>query len=200
VASPETARTAPGGDRGGPQTDRLGSAIDLTNSPPQDGLQPPVTIVIAGPATAKGRARATRAGVFYTPAKTRAYEAHGRFMAQLEMAGRAPLTGPVKLIVLVVLAVPSSWSGRRRAAAITGEIRPTARPDLDNFVKSAADAINGICIIDDSQITEIQAQKRYGVEPKLVMTIEPIAALPSNVVRKEFPAPAGKPDPQLRST
>ena len=51
----------------------------------------PVTVIIAGPAVPKGRARMTRRGVAYTPAKTRKYEAHGRLAAQLAMDGRPPL-------------------------------------------------------------------------------------------------------------
>jgi hypothetical protein len=37
----------------------------------------PVTVVIGGLPTAKGRPRMTRLGIAYTPAATRKYEAHG---------------------------------------------------------------------------------------------------------------------------
>jgi Holliday junction resolvase RusA-like endonuclease len=140
----------------------------------------PITVTIDGRAIAKGRARFTRIGFAYTPAKTRRYEAHGRLAAQLAMGDRPPLTGPVHLTALVELPIPTSWSKRRTAAAIVGEIRPTSRPDVDNYLKSAMDAINGIVIADDSLIVEVTAEKKFGVDPKLVLLITPLGAMASN--------------------
>jgi Holliday junction resolvase RusA-like endonuclease len=140
---------------------------------------PPVTVIIDGPAVAKGRPRMTRRGFAYTPAATRKYEAHGRLAAQLAMDG-PPIDVPVRLVALVELPIPASWSGRRRAAAITGDIRPTSRPDIDNYVKAAADALNGIVITDDALIVELDARKRYSGDPKMVLTVMPLAALPAN--------------------
>ena len=137
----------------------------------------PVTVIIAGPAVPKGRPRMTRRG---TTASTRKYEAHGRLAAQEAMNGRAPIAVPVRLVALIELPVPASWSGRKRAAAITGDIRPTTRPDLDNYAKSATDALNGIVVADDSLIVELDARKRYGIAPKVVLTVMPLSARPAN--------------------
>jgi Holliday junction resolvase RusA-like endonuclease len=139
-----------------------------------------ITIVIDGPAVAKGRPRMTRKGFAYTPAATRKYEAHGRLAAQLAMDGQPPLTTPVRMVALVELPIPASWSGRRRTAGMTGDIRPTSRPDLDNYVKAAFDAINGIVVTDDSLVVELEARKSYGPDPKVVLTVTPLAALPAN--------------------
>src|SRR5262250_2630919 len=62
-----------------------------------------VTIVIAGPPTAKGRPRMTRKGFAYTPAATRKYEAHGRLAAQLAMDGRPPIAVPVRAEIVIDL-------------------------------------------------------------------------------------------------
>jgi Holliday junction resolvase RusA-like endonuclease len=140
----------------------------------------PITITIDGPAVAKGRARFTRAGITFTPSKTRQYEAHARLAAQLAMGDRPPLTGPVHLTALVELPIPASWSKRRSAEAIVGQIRPTSRPDVDNYLKSAMDAICGIVIADDSLIVEVTARKKYGADPKLVLLITPLDAMASN--------------------
>ena len=78
------------------------------------------------------------------------------------------------------LPIPVSWSKRRRAVAITGDIRPTSRPDRDNFIKAAADAVSGIVVADDSLIVELDARTRYGSDPKVVLTIVPLPALSSN--------------------
>ena len=91
------------------------------------------------------------------------------------MASRPPLQGPVRLELVVELPIPASWSRKRRLAAIAGWILPTTRPDLDNYVKSALDAINTIVIADDCQIVELHARKRYGEQPKLVATVFALA-------------------------
>ena len=136
-----------------------------------------ITIVIGGEPVAKGRPRMTRKGFVYTPSKTRKYEAHGRLAAQLAMNGRPPINVPVRAEISVDLPVPISWSGKRRDAALRGEIRPTSRPDTDNYVKAALDAVNSIVIADDSLVVEIDAVKRYATVPQLVITITPLPAL-----------------------
>jgi Holliday junction resolvase RusA-like endonuclease len=139
-----------------------------------------VTITIGGEPTAKGRPRATRRGFVYTPAKTRRYEAHGRLAAQLAMNGRPPIEAPVRVELLIELPVPSSWSERKRADAITGAVRPTSRPDVDNYLKAILDAINSIVVVDDAQIVDVCATKKFGIAPKMLATVFPLAAVSSN--------------------
>jgi Holliday junction resolvase RusA-like endonuclease len=136
-----------------------------------------VTIVIGGEPTAKGRPRVTRKGFVYTPAKTRRYEAHGRLAAQLAMAGRPPISVPVRAEITVDLPVPASWSGKRREAALRGEIKPTTRPDCDNYCKAAMDAINNIVVSDDSMIVDLVVSKRYASIPQLTIAVAPLPAL-----------------------
>jgi len=140
----------------------------------------PVTVVIAGEPVAKARPRLTRRGIAYTPAHTRKYEAHGRLAAQLAMGDRPPIEVPVRLELVADLPIPDSWSGRRRALAVTGDLLPTSRPDVDNYIKAGLDSLNEIVVRDDSQVVEITARKRFSVAPKLVMTVFPLEAACSN--------------------
>ena len=144
----------------------------------------PITILVNGTAVAKGRPRATRKGFVDTPAATRKYEAHARLAAGLAMEGRPPLQGPVKLELLVELPIPMSWSKRKHAAAIVGDVMPTSRPDLDNYVKSALDAINTIVVVDDSQVVEVHGRKKYGEAPKLVATVYPLDGTASHEAKE----------------
>jgi len=136
-----------------------------------------VTIVIGGEPVAKGRPRATRRGFVYTPAKTRKYEAHGRLAAQIAMTGRVPIAVPVRAEVMIDLVPPASWSNKRRDAALRGDIRPTTRPDADNYVKAALDAVNAIVVTDDSLVVDLVATKRYAAVPQLTIVITPLPAL-----------------------
>jgi Holliday junction resolvase RusA-like endonuclease len=138
------------------------------------------TIVIGGVAVAKGRPRVTRKGFVYTPGATRKYEAYRRLAAQEAMVDRAPIAVPAKAEISVDLPVPQSWSAKRQATALAGYIRPTSRPDTDNYVKAALDAINGIAITDDSLVVELAAWKRYLRVPKLTITVTPPPSAAAN--------------------
>jgi Holliday junction resolvase RusA-like endonuclease len=146
----------------------------------QGDRRDPVTVIISGDPVAKARPRMTRRGFVYTPAATRKFEAHSRLAAQMAMDGRPPIEAPVRIELLVELPVPVSWSRRKTADAITGHIRPTSRPDVDNYLKAILDAINTIVAADDAQVVEVCAKKKFSVAPKMIATIFPLDATPSN--------------------
>ena len=162
-----------------------------------------ITITIGGEPVAKSRPRFVRkTGIAFTPSHVRKYEAHGRLAAQLAMAGKPPITVPVRAEIMINLPVPASWSGRRRDAALRSDIRPTTRPDADNFVKAGLDAINTIVVADDSLVVDLVVSKRYASIPQLTITITPLRA--TTAQRTSFAASSGKgeatafPSPQLR--
>ena len=110
-----------------------------------------------------GKARA------YTPRKTADYEE--------KLAGYCPvnvINGPVRVDINVTLAIPSSWSGGVREQAILGRVRPTSRPDVDNYAKAILDAIEGRAFVDDSQVVELFIRAFYNVDPIVHCRIEPI--------------------------
>lgn len=42
---------------------------------------------------------------------------------------------------------------------------PTVAPDLDKYIRGVLDALTGIAYIDDSQVTDIKAEKVYSDTP-----------------------------------
>lgn len=78
-------------------------------------------------------------------------------------APTAPHAGPITLDVQAELLVPASWPAWEREAALAGRIRPTSKPDADNFAKSFADALTrgGRFWRDDAQVVELTARKVY---------------------------------------
>ncbi len=116
-----------------------------------------VTIEVEGPPVAKARPRVTRRGITYTPARTREYEAQVALAARLAMGGHAPFNGPLFTVVEVHLPVPRSWSKKKQAAALAGDLLPTTRPDLDNVVNAALDGCAGVVFLDDAQVVECAA-------------------------------------------
>jgi Holliday junction resolvase RusA-like endonuclease len=137
----------------------------------------PITIALRGQPQGKGRARAfVRGGRVghYTPEKTCSYEGLIRAAAMDELAGRLPFDEPVEFVLRAVFPVPASWSKRKQQMAMTGEIKPGKKPDLDNLGKVWSDALNGVAYREDALICRMTLEKRYGPQPLVVVTVRPV--------------------------
>ena len=113
----------------------------------------------------------------YTPERTSAYEARIR-MAWIASGGQK-LDGPVSMRIVAMQALPSRATMAMREAAGRGEIWPIRKPDLDNIIKIALDALNGLAYGDDTQVTRIDAVKAYapaGQDSGLIIDIGGIAS------------------------
>ncbi len=139
-----------------------------------------------GEPVAQGRPRIyrNRNGIHTVdPEKSREYkEALGLF-AQGEMSkdGISPFEGPVKATLRFARSVPRSWSAAKRKSALSGGMLPVSRPDLDNYVKAALDALNGVVWEDDGQVTEIVACKVYAERPEVLVRIEDCPQVPDGL-------------------
>lgn len=74
------------------------------------------------------------------------------------MNGQAPFNGKISLHANFFRTRPKDIASRNWG-------------DLDNHVKAVLDALNGICFIDDRQVTEIHAQKFFG-DPHIEIELE----------------------------
>jgi Holliday junction resolvase RusA-like endonuclease len=156
------------------------STIDRPFGCPLDDPQQrePVTVMLAGVPQGKGRARAVNRGSYighYTPEKTRTYEGMIRTAAMEALGNKAPFEDPVEFVMRAVFPVPPSWSGKKRDRALTGELKPGKKPDLDNVCKAWNDALNGVVYRDDSLICRMTLDKRYGPQALVVVTVRPLA-------------------------
>lgn len=118
-------------------------------------------ISVPGKPKGKGRPRMARGGWVYTPGATRRYEKLLRQAYSNKYGNAQPLSGPLKVIILASFGKPARSK------------RPyPARPDLDNIIKIAMDALNGLAWVDDSQVVSIQAEKFFFSTSKLVIIIQ----------------------------
>mgnify|MGYP003152945207 FL=1 len=46
------------------------------------------------------------------------------------------------------------------------------KPDLDNLCKAAIDGVKGIILKDDTVVTRLSAEKRFGPEPMTMITVK----------------------------
>ena len=61
-----------------------------------------------------------------------------------------------------------------RGEAEGGDTSDEKAGHIDNIVKIIADALNGLAYVDDTQIVDITAQKRYAEIPRVEVEIEEI--------------------------
>ena len=87
--------------------------------------------------------------------------------------GVRPAEGPVSVSLEVRHAVPKSFNRVQRGKALAGDLLPTRKPDLDNVIKLALDALNGRAWNDDSQVTDITARRIYAEHEGLVIRVTP---------------------------
>ena len=76
-------------------------------------------------------------------------------------AGLIPTYDAIRLRLIAYFPVPHSYSKKKRGECIAGLIKPTVKPDIDNVVKAALDAMNGVVYDDDKQVFEVIVSKRY---------------------------------------
>lgn len=121
-------------------------------------------LVIPSEPIAKGRPRVTKWGT-HTPERTKNYET---FVSELWFAthGQTLLEEELEMELKLYFSIPKSISKKKKAEMESGILRPQKKPDLDNCLKSIADALNQIAYKDDKQITRVVVEKYYSEAPR----------------------------------
>lgn len=140
----------------------------------RDGL---IQLTVPGEPKSKLRHRTfIEGGVFKskTPTKTVNYETLIAEMFIINHPRFIPLDGPIAIGLKMFMKVPPSDSKKKQAAKLSGEIRPTKKPDFSNVLKVVEDALNGRAFNDDKQIVEILpgCGKWYSDRPRIEITIQ----------------------------
>lgn len=129
---------------------------------------------IEGKIKGKGRPRFSNYGGFvktYTPADTASYENLIKVQFRIT-CGKWYSEMPLKMKITAIHGIPKSTSKKDRARMLSGELKPTKKPDADNICKIICDALNGIAYKDDTQVVELKMQKVYGELEKVIVEIE----------------------------
>ena len=127
-----------------------------------------VEFIIPGPAQAKQRPRVNKnTGRSYTPGATHKYEKLVK-----ESYGDNPCFEDqfISIKILFKFEVPKSYSKKKRADALVGNLRPT-KADIDNYIKSVLDGLNKVAFLDDRYICSIEASKMFAEEAETIVEI-----------------------------
>lgn len=145
-----------------------------------------IKFTVPGDPVGKMRARIFRHGNIVrgvTPAKTVNYENLVRYYALNAVHGifNEPYKGAVRVDIMAYMPIPKSWSKKKKSQALSGELRPTTKPDCDNIVKSIFDGMNtvkkrGLVIKngvydDDKQVIEQSIAQFYSDDPRVEVTV-----------------------------
>ena len=127
-----------------------------------------IEFTINGECVPKARPRFSKFGHVYTTPKTRAYE---NIVKSTAIDNRVPcVTTALRVELIIYKSIPKSFSKTKRKLANEGKIYPIVKPDIDNYVKSVLDGLNGVLFMDDKQIVDFRAIKKYSENPRVEVT------------------------------
>lgn len=145
---------------------------------PVEGELFSVAFEVPGNPRGKGAGRAGMRGsraMIYTDSKTRSEMGAIKMIASAAMQGKKPYDGAIILRICAYRGIPASWSPKKRAAALAGDILPTSRPDYTNYAKME-DALNEVVWKDDALIVTAVIHKRFSDQPRLVVDARSMAS------------------------
>ena len=114
----------------------------------------------------------TRTGRAYTPTKTKLYEYALRQWFLREYPDFKPIESRVKVTIIAYFEIPKSTSKKKEAEMLNGNISSTKKPDADNIIKIVLDGMNKFAFKDDTQVTKLEIEKKYDVNPRIYVKIE----------------------------
>lgn len=136
-----------------------------------------IKMTILGEPVAQHRPRITTVGKFprmYKTAKDNTYRE--KLYWEAKKLGIVPIDRKIQVTVELDIfrPIPKSFSKRKVLEAQASVLRPTTKPDIDNYIKQIFDALNGLIWEDDAQIVSVKARKFYDRVPRLELEIDTI--------------------------
>lgn len=132
-----------------------------------------LVITLAGAPMGKQRVRVSQdGGHVYTPERTVTFEGRLAYAAQQIMGDRPLFDGALVIDIVIVVPIPVSKPKKWQADARAGLIRPTKKPDFDNYSKMV-DALNLIVWVDDAVVVRGAVDKFYGDRPMFAIQLRP---------------------------
>ena len=128
---------------------------------------------VPGKVIGKGRPRLNSyTGIVYTPTKTKDYEMLVEQYFLLKYPKFKALEGRIKVSIIAYFAIPKTTKKEDINEMLENNISPTKKPDIDNIVKIVLDSMNKFAFKDDTQITKLEVEKKYGLQEKIYIKIE----------------------------
>lgn len=128
---------------------------------------------VPGGIKGKGRPRVNSyTGVVYTPTTTKDYECLVEQYFLLKYPRFKQLEGRLSVNITATFSIPKCTKKQDKEKMLENSLSPTKKPDIDNIVKIILDSMNKFAFKDDTQITKLSVEKKYGEEEKILVSIE----------------------------
>jgi Holliday junction resolvase RusA-like endonuclease len=85
---------------------------------------------------------------------------------------------PVRVEMEIQHPIRASWTKAKKAAALSGHIAPTLKPDPDNVAKIWFDAFNDCMWKDDTQVIRMSVERSFSEDPSVLVRVIPLDLLP----------------------
>lgn len=131
-----------------------------------------IRFIIPGKPKGKARPRFTKNGGAYTPDDTIKYEKFVGIMYRSAGGREIEAKTPVSVHITAIYPIPQSANKAVKALMHEAKILPVGKPDIDNVTKIVLDGLNGIAWHDDAQVVSVLAEKEYGEDACVIVTIE----------------------------
>ena len=82
-----------------------------------------------------------------------------------------PTSAGIAVDMIAFIRIPKSMPKKNIQKALSGEIRPLRKPDLDNVAKAVLDAMNSVVFRDDKDVTQMTIRRYYGDKPKVSVRV-----------------------------
>ena len=140
-----------------------------------------IEFTVEGEPRGKERPRFGNSRQVYTPDKTTFYENQIK-IAYYEQCGNVKFTeeSQLELFVKAYYKIPKNTSKKKKQTMLSGEIRPTKKPDGDNILKAVADALNGVCYKDDKCLIKMSIEKFYSDVPRIEVVAQEAVIIDEN--------------------
>ena len=140
-----------------------------------------IVLIIDGNPFGKQRPRVVRirkgarkgASRAFTPEKTANYENYIKTLYRQKYGRHTSFKedDELHLDIKAYYKIAKSTPKYLKEMMITGMIKPTKKPDVDNIIKIIADSLNEVAYKDDKQIVACSCQKFYASEPRVEIVI-----------------------------
>lgn len=109
----------------------------------------------------------------YDPLPVKKFKKQLNALATKQMAekGIKPFDYAIKVDMTVYRSIQKSVSKIERMRRHLGVVLPSVKPDIDNYIKSIWDALNGTIWSDDSKITDTTVKERYSLNPRIEIEV-----------------------------
>ena len=139
-----------------------------------------ITFIVPGEVKGQGRPRAVIRGSHasvYERDEDKSYKGLIQLYASEAMQRKGytglakPAADGISVELLCFVKIPKSMPKKSIEKALRGEICPMRKPDLDNILKAALDAMNAVVYKDDKDVTKTSVCRYYSDRPRLSVRV-----------------------------